>query len=206
MAKKPLNQLSIQARTAGHIIQLAVEELLPEHHAIGACDGEGGIFNVVFSGFIDQINLNSIQNNVDNIIKSQLPIVRHHYSAEEFKQSGIIVYYQLPKLKKISTITIGEYRPVTDGGTTLSSTSESWPITLTEFIYDKDSTSIHYQLTEPTPEKVTPKTITQPSTLTLVDYQTKVTNLKDLFKEDTINSASQTKYLGKNGLINQLAK
>jgi phenylalanyl-tRNA synthetase alpha chain len=189
--------LPIKARTAGHIIQLALEELYPEHHAIGAKDGEGGEYYVIFTGFFDESHLAAVQTKVDEIIQANLSIVRKSYTQAEFNQANIIVHYPLPEnLKKIGVITIGDYRPITDGGVTLESTGKIGPLQLTECTYDQDGTRVHYQLHHPDASAVSLDQITDSAK-----------ELLSQVKGDTEAPTNlHTKYLGKKGLFNRLAK
>jgi phenylalanyl-tRNA synthetase alpha chain len=191
----------IQQHSAGHLLDEVVKDLLPDHHGIKGMHGIGNKFYITFSGFIDTVNQDSIQSKLNELIAADEPINTKLTTKAEIEAEGIFLPFKLPENKPLRLLIIGDRAPVPDGGTQLSRTSECWPVTITEFTYDEGNTTIHYQVAKPTIESHS-----RCVTLELPDFQTKLKKLQSDFSSDTLDQSSQTKYLGKNGLVNQLAK
>lgn len=207
----PTRYQHMQWHTAGHILDEAVKEVLPEF--IGA-KGQHGINNqcyIEFQGFIDESYRDTIQSKINAIIAAKEPITTRMVTRDQIKAEKIRLS-TLPSNKPLRLLQIGERSPVPDGGTQLTSTGELWPIILTHFEYQEGNTRIHYQSQEPL-HHAKPKSLTisphNTSTLSSVSLQQFTTDLHTLTQKAVNQIANETNriaYLGKKGLFNDLAK
>lgn len=203
----------MQLHTAGHILDQAVKNVFPK---IKGVDGNHGIHDKVYVEFdkkIEQTDLPKIQKEIDNLIAHDLPVVFEMVTKQQLLNRKIHIPFDLPKNKELRIMSIGQYPPMPDGGSQLKTTGESWPIIVIEVKEKKGNFRVNYQVKNPSKSQADVKTIKDKKTQTK-----KVTTLKELKKEishlqsqlpretSTNKIDLKTKYLGKKGLFNQLAK
>lgn len=140
---------NMQLHTAGHLLDEAVKAFLPEHLGIDGMHGISHKNYVEFKGFIDTTHQELIQDLINQLISDNLSITSRMVTFQEIEKEGIVLPFELPKNKPLRLIQIGDHAPVPDGGTQLKSTSECWPIVITEFTYTQGNTFIHYTVTPP---------------------------------------------------------
>jgi phenylalanyl-tRNA synthetase alpha chain len=196
----------MQAHTAGHLLDEAVKDILPEHHGVTGMHGIGKHFYIKFSGFIDAVHRNNIQKQISLIIENNEPVTGRLVTNADIEKESIYLPFKLPENKPLRVIQIGDRQPVPDGGTQLQSTAECWPITLTDFTYEEGYTLIHYRVETPKQEVRIKKQDSIESETTISDFRTALDKLKIQFTHDNPSKDTRIKYLGKNGLINQIAK
>ena len=199
----PVRYKHMQWHTAGHILDEAVKQVLPEFHGIKGQHGINNQLYIEFPGFLDASHKTNIQAAIDKIIRDDESITTRMVTLKEIKEENIFLPFKLPKNKPLRLVQIGERSPFPDGGTQLKSTTEAWPINISEFEYKNSNTLVHYRSSSP-PKKDTP-TITT-ATLTLKSFQNHLNQLEHNFIKDSLDQNSHTKYLGKKGLVNTLAK
>lgn len=197
----------MQAHTAGHLLDEAVKEALPEYHGVEGSHGIDSKYYIEFEGIIDETNKGLIEETLKKIIDSNEPIKTRMITHEEIAKEHICLPFKLPENKPLRIITFGDRMPVPDGGTQLQSTGEAWPVTLTNFEYNGGKTTIHYLITAPAAKPTTEKNVTKnpktPSGLNLAALQLASEKLVHDAKNEAIwNEVTTTKYLGRNGLFN----
>ena len=198
---------NMQAHTAGHILDEAIKQVLPEFKAVDACHGIGNKYFITFQGFIDLLHKDLIQQTIDQIIKNDEPITVQMVTKQEIIDQNIYVPFKLPENKPLRLITINDRPSMADGGTQLKSTGESWPITLSDFTYDDGHTTIHYQITKPPLDpKIAPAKTAAKTSVNLEQFIQQITQLKTGFPSNNQDTNARTDFLGKKGKLNQLAK
>lgn len=141
-----LRQINTQKHTAGHIIDQAVKNLLPDTFGIDADHGINGKCFVLLNQGIDLDKAELIKQEIKSIIDKKLPITTRFLTPDE-TLSETFTQYNLPKNKVIRIVKIGEYNPMPDGGTHLENTEESWAIVLKDFVKtDDNKTKILYEV------------------------------------------------------------
>lgn len=200
----PLRYKHMQDHTAGHLLDEAVKEALPEYHGTEGSHGIGEQFYIIFEGIIDETQKNLIQKTLNKIIEANEEIHTRMITLAEIEKEKIYLPFKLPGNKPLRIITIGERMPVPDGGTQLKFTGESWPILLENFEYKDGKTIIHYRVNNP---KQTQKTTeTHNEEVVGLDIEAFRTANKALIEtaqnEKQWNQQTTIKYLGRNGLFN----
>jgi phenylalanyl-tRNA synthetase alpha chain len=196
----------MQSHTAGHLLDEAVKHILPEHFGTKGNHGIDNQYYIDFKGFIDQTYQIQIENVVNELVTANLPIVSKFVTLKDIEAENIVLPFKLPENKPLRLISIGDFPPVPDGGTQLATTGESWPITLSDFEYLNGSTRIHYliqpsSLNEPHQKKSLPQESTSPH-----DLQNQINAIEIGIPTLPQDQDTKTKYLGKKGIVNQLAK
>lgn len=202
-----LRYTHMQAHTAGHLLDEAVKEILPEYHGVEGSHGINDKYFIEFEGIIDETHKNLIEETLRKIIDADELIKTRMITHEEITKENIYLPFKLPENKPLRIITIGDRMPVPDGGTQLSSTGEVWPVILTNFEYDGGKTTIHYNITAPSTQQTKVETEHHEKSTTDGISLTKLQKasaalLDDAKKESNWSDATTTKYLGRNGLFN----
>lgn len=198
----------MQAHTAGHILDEAVKQLFPDNPGTQGSHGIGKKYYVKFKGEIPAAQQSQIQKTIDQIIKADELIETRMVTKKQIEAEGIHIPFKLPENKPLRIIRVGNRSWNADGGTQLKSTGESWPIKLIKTEISKDSTTIHYQVQSPTEKTNQP---TESSNNEAIEqFSHELNTLQSQFQAEEITPENlediKTKYLGKKGLVNQLAK
>jgi phenylalanyl-tRNA synthetase alpha chain len=195
---------NMQAHTAGHLLDEAVKEALPEYHGISGMHGINGQNYIEFSGFIDAAHQEAIQKAVDTLILNDESITIRFVTLEEIAKENIPLPFKLPKNKPLRLITVGERTPVPDGGTQLKSSGESWPIKVSEFEYHEGNTRIHYTVTKPSmPDTKQPE---KDKGLTIQEFKQAIAAVNQTFNTKPVGKNIHAQYLGKKGQINKVSR
>lgn len=193
----------MQWHTAGHILDEAVKELYDEIHGV---NGQHGISNKCFVDFNQSIStdqIDEIEEQINQIIDNKEPITVRMVTKKEIEAEGIQVPFKLPEDKPLRLIQIGERLPVPDGGTQLKDTGESWHIELDASEPVDGNTRLHYIVS---PKKDI-ESEEPTDAISLSDFSNQVNAIIAAFSQETdISQNTHAKYLGKNGLINQLSQ
>lgn len=203
----------MQWHTAGHILDEAVKEVLPEFFGIKGQHGINSTFYIEFPGFIDQSKKDLIQAEIDSIITANDPITTRFVTHDQIEAEKINLPFTLPTNKPLRLLQIGSRTPVPDGGTQLASTGDLWPISIIDFEYSEGHTRIHYQSHKPT--SLTTKSTQTSSPISTSPNKSShatqnfISNLQVLTKEALTQPKTEEnriKYLGKKGIINTVSK
>lgn len=196
---------NMQAHTAGHILDEAVKELLPEIIGIEGNHGVGNKFYIKFQGIIDATKKQALQKKIDQIIIRDEKIKSKLVTLNKIKKDKIILPYKLPKHKSLRIITIGDRYPIPDGGTQLKSTGKTWPFKLQNFDYTNGNTIIHYKQFQTAKIELKPK-LTSTHSISLTTLKSQLSVLLEQLNTEKITDQTKIKYLGKKGKINSLTK
>jgi len=210
----PLRYQHMQQHTAGHIVDQAVKNVLPESKSIDGNHGISKKMYIEFSTEVSAVAVSKIQTAVNEIVESAVPITSEMVSYEELVRRQIKLPFDLPKNKELRIVQIGKYPAMPDGGTQLSGTGESWPITIVGVDLKESSWRVIYSLTAPgktaqleVPEPEKTKEKAEKATLSLSKLRERIADLKaQLSFEQTTGEERKTKYLGKKGYFNELAQ
>lgn len=201
----------MQWHTAGHILDQAVKNVISSIHGVNGEHGIGKKLYVEFDALIPQDSLPAIQTQLEKIIASDLVISAEMMTKDEILKRKIHVPFDLPSNKPLRIVQIGTYPAMPDGGTQLKTTGESLSINATQIIEKDGKWRVIYTVgTEEQKPKTTDNLSKNPasqhyfSISTLKNEIEKITTL--LATDATGYEALKTKYLGKNGLFNELAK
>lgn len=196
--------LHMQQHTAGHILDEAVKEVLPEHAGVKGCHGIDNAFYIRFAGIIDESEKGAVQSAIKEIIALDEPIQTRRVTADEIEAEGIYVPFQLPKDKPLRLIQIGERGWQADGGTQLARTGEAWPIRIQSFDYDEGQTTIHYTVNRPkTVKKTSNNTI---KTMNLDAFTSALNELVSRIESQSdLSQKDMQAVLGKKGELNAIA-
>lgn len=145
----PMRERHMQWHTAGHIVDLAVKNVLPESKSIDGNHGIGKKLSVTFTTPIPEAKLPAIQAEVTRIIKEAASIITQMMTKDEIIAAGITLPFDLPTNKPLRIMQIGNYPAMPDGETHLQHTNEAWPITIVGLAKDGENTRILYQVQEP---------------------------------------------------------
>ncbi len=121
----------MQLHTAGHILDQAVKNAVPNCKGV---DGNHGLSKkpyVEFDAAIQASDIPAIQEQLDAIRVANLPITAEMVTYDQLVARNITLPFDLPKNKELRIVQIGEYPTMPDGGTQLKTTSECLPITAT---------------------------------------------------------------------------
>jgi len=194
----------MQWHTAGHLLDEAVKEILPEFHGVKGSHGLNNQHYIEYKGFLDASYKDTLTDTINQIIARAEPITTRLVTLKEIEAEKILIPFKLPQNKPLRLLQIGERPPVPDGGTQLASTIETWPITLTDFEYQDGHTRVHYRCQE-----IKAKNLSQvegKSQATLQTFQNQLKQIEIAFTKEPKNEATKTTYLGKKGLINTLSR
>lgn len=200
-------QRHMQWHTAGHIVDQAVKNVIL---GVQGVNGEHGISKKMWIEFDQPIAANKIpviQAEVNKIIEANLPIVFEMVTKDELLKRKITLPFDLPGNKPLRIVSFGGYAPMPDGGTQLKTTGELQPITVTTTKEKDGHSSVYYEVGKvPEVEAVAELTETANSG-NLAALETAITNTQTQLAEDRAPATElRTKYLGKKGLFNDLAK
>lgn len=197
--------------TAGHIIDQAVKNCTPDNFGV---DGDHGISKrnqiVLKKPLVSEL-LKKIEAEANSIIQQNLPITSEMVSAQEIEKRGIPLQFELPKNKELRIVTIGNYLPMPDGGTHLKTTGECLAIQITP-VDSETTNAVFYSVEMPELSKKMPeRELEKVSAVNSIDLkelsEKSAALLVELKNEQQIDTATlQTKYLGKKGAFNELAK
>lgn len=201
----PRRYQHMQQHTAGHILDQAVKNVVPN---VKGVDGNHGIskkMSVDFNGLIDKKELSNIQKQVNEIVRANLPIKAEMISYDEMVARKISLPFDLPKNKELRIVQIGEYPEMPDGGTQLKTTGEAWPITVTGVEEVDGKWRVIYEAKAHV-EKKEEKNVDVNSD-GLKELRSQIQDLKTQLQNEKLTGPElHSKYLGKNGFFNQLAK
>lgn len=201
----------MQLHTAGHILDQAVKNLDSKNFGVDGDHGIGKRSFVAFHNKVTESQLPEIEKEVAAIINSDLEITDEMVTSKEIAKRKLKLQFQLPENKDLRIVQIGTYPPMPDGGTHLKRTSECFPVALTG-VQEKDGLfRVSYTITNLTQkEKNTMQSNDNPHTqmLLLADLEQKIQAVVTQLTQETEPQPEllKTKYLGKKGLFNELAK
>lgn len=203
----------MQQHTAGHIVDQAVKNIIPNANSI---DGNHGISKKMYIEFTTQIAsdlIPQIQEQTNEIVHADLPIVTEMITHDELMKRQIKLPFDLPKDKPLRIVQIGDYPEMPDGGTQLKTTGECWTIIITGIEVKDGKCRVIYEVEKNSKENTavqkTPRATKVESTEAIsLEHLDKIINEITLgFKQDLVqnNQDIETKYLGKKGIFNQHA-
>jgi|APSaa5957512622_1039677.scaffolds.fasta_scaffold30405_2 Ser-tRNA(Ala) deacylase AlaX len=135
-----------KGHTAGHLVHLVMEELVPEltatkghHFPKDAYIRFDGLTNVDRDELILKAN-----ENIKKYIDEGFPVKSEILSLDQLKKLVKNIPFNLPEDKPLRTIAIGEYFPVPCGGTHLNDLSELKSATITKIKHKKGNTVVGY--------------------------------------------------------------
>jgi phenylalanyl-tRNA synthetase alpha chain len=203
----------MQLHTAGHIVDQAVKNVVPEAHSI---DGNHGISKKLYIEFDTKVDTHlakEIQAAANEIISAHLLITTEMVTREVLELRGVKTPADLPANKQLRIVQIGKYDAMPDGGTQLKNTSECWPISITGIEAQDGKWQVHYSVQDMATdspikikkqvEKIDRSSLGAPSEQ-LVALEEQINQLKTQIAAEK-GADLQTKYLGKKGSFNQIA-
>lgn len=200
----------MQAHTAGHIVDQAVKNVLPQAKSI---NGEHGIkkrLYIEFETLVPTEKIAEINEQIAKLIKDNLAISTEMVTKEELEQRHVELPFDLPTNKELRIMQIGNYPPMPDGGTQLKSTGECQPTVVTQIIEKDGKYQVVYELTvKRVQPEVKKKPVQSEGKLNLSTFEQMISTLKKEFTTaqlDLSGNELKTQYLGKKGKLNELAK
>lgn len=197
---------NMQMHTAGHILHEAVKSLIPDCNPLGAEHGKHAYF--IYEGKISEILESRMLIKANEIIDQNLPIQTQFVSLEELQKRASWLPAHLPTNKPLRIMWIGNYDPIPDGGTQVNRTSEITKFSEIKITPEGENTKISYKLGFEEVEK----NHEDYSFISNIDLN-KIQNIKNEALAQIISSNDQEElsrlkihYLGKNGILAQLAK
>lgn len=199
-----LRYKNMQMHTAGHILDQAVKNVIPQAIATDGVHGIGKKLYVTYIGSINTILKNDIQKQIDLILPQNLPVHLEMVTHDQLIERQIKLPFDLPTNKDLRIMSIGNYPPMPDGGTQLHTTGESWPITVTTFEEKDGNTLVHYAVNQP--KSIQPQIVKEQDTLhssfaTLLQQINTNVEADGALEPETFRQ----KYLAKKGQLNELA-
>jgi len=135
-----------KGHTAGHLVHLVMEELVPEltatkghHFPKDAYIRFDGLTAVDRNELILKANVT-----IKKYIDDGFPVTSEILSLDQLKKQVKNIPFNLPEDKPLRTITIGNYFPVPCGGTHLNDLSELISATITKIKHKKGNTVVGY--------------------------------------------------------------
>ena len=198
----------MKLHTAGHIIDQAIKNCTTNNFGIDGDHGIGKHARITLQQPISTALLAQIETEANAIIARNLPITAEMIAATEITERNIVLQFALPTNKDLRIVTIGKYAPMPDGGTHLRSTGECPTITIQQPDVVGETSTVTYSLvaaqSTPQPDTKSEKV----STATLTELNDNIAKLKQEFLSETETAVEtlKTKYLGKKGSFNTLAK
>ena len=200
-----LRYKNMQMHTAGHILDQAVKNVIPQAIATDGVHGIGKKLYITYIGSINPAFKNDIQKQIDRIIQQNLPIHLEMVTHDQLVKRHIKLPFDLPTHKDLRMMSIGEYPPMPDGGTQLHTTGECWPTTVSTFEEKDGNTLVHYTVNQP-----------QSTIQTQIAKEQKTSNnsFANLLQKIQTNAEAdgtlepetfRQKYLAKKGQLNELA-
>ncbi|MCB9802287.1 MAG: phenylalanine--tRNA ligase subunit alpha [Pseudomonadales bacterium] len=203
---------NMQLHTAGHVLDQAVKNIIPNVYGVDGTHGIQGKNYIEFNEEIKPDQLPQIQKEIENICAAGEDITTQMVTHAEIKAMGIHLPFDLPKNKDLRIMSIGSYPAMPDGGTQLKNTGECWPISVDSVQEKKNLWRVQYSVKHPqhkkSPESIKKKKEEHLPLVSLEELKVHATRLEQEVKADVDEGSPDlhTKYLGKNGLFNQLAK
>lgn len=199
-----LRYKNMQMHTAGHILDQAVKNVVPQAIATDGVHGIGKKLYVTYIGSINADLQNNIQKQIKLILQKNLPIHLEMVTHDQLIQRHIKLPFDLPKNKDLRIMSIGEYPPMPDGGTQLHATGESWPITITTLEEKDGNTLVHYAVNQP--QSIQPKIVEKQKTLNN-SFAILLQHIRTNAEADGTREPEtfRQKYLAKKGQLNELA-
>ena len=200
-----LRYTNMQMHTAGHILDQAVKNVIPQAVAIDGVHGIGKKLYVTYIGSISGTRKHDIQKQIDLILQQNLLIHLEMITYDQLLERHITLPFDLPKNKNLRIMLIGEYPPMPDGGTQLRTTGECWPITLSAFEEKGGNTLVHYTLNQP--QSIAQPQITKEQKTSNNSFVNLLQHIQANAEEDRTLEAEtfRQKYLAKKGQLNELA-
>jgi len=213
----PVRLRQMQWHTAGHILDQAVKNTLPESKSVDGNHGIGKKLYVEFSAPIHAAELAAIQDQLNSIIEANLPITFEMVTKDQLVERHIHLPFDLPGNKSLRIVQIGEYPPMPDGGTQLHTTGDTLPVLVTGVQEKEGKYRVVYEVETVVPapsvtsqEELPPvqNVTTTSQTQSLETLVTSIAALKQKLESDLSHQEPDliTKYLGKKGHFNELAK
>lgn len=198
------------AHTAGHILDQAVKNVLPNIKGVDGNHGIGKHLSVDFDNKIEEKDLSQIQEEVNRIVANNLNITTEMVSYQDLIDRNITLPFDLPKNKELRIVQIGNYSPMPDGGTQLKTTGESQHITVVSVRQKDEFFRLEYSIEKEEIEMSQEKNTTNKTgTITLdqlVQHLEKIKIQLDLELTQLSQAELKTKYLSKKGLFTTTAK
>ncbi len=199
-----LRYKNMQMHTAGHILDQAVKNVIPQAIATDGVHGIGKKLYVTYIGSLNATHKNDIQKQIDHILEQNLPIHLEMVTHDQLVERQIKLPFDLPTNKDLRIMSIGDYPPMPDGGTQLHTTGECWPITVTTFEEKDGNTLVHYAVIQP--QSIQPRIVKDQDTLhssfaTLLQHINTNVEADGALEPETFRQ----KYLAKKGQLNELA-
>ncbi len=205
----------MQWHTAGHIVDQAVKNVVAHSNSVDGNHGIGKKMYVEFTNQIDSSLIEKIEQEANQIIRENLPINIEMVTYQQLVERNIKLPFDLPQNKELRIVQIGEYPAMPDGGTQLKTTSECWPIKITQVIEKEGKWRVVYQVENKESETQKESAVTAKSSesktsdqsLSLSDFEHKIYSIISQLKTETADHETlRVKYFGKKGLFNQAAK
>lgn len=203
----------MQSHTAGHIVDQAVKNTIPDANAV---DGNHGLSKKMYIEFTNQIpqeKLKDIEVEANKIIADNLPITTEMVTYDELIKKNIKLPFDLPNNKDLRIVQIGQFPAMPDGGTQLKTTGECWHIKISEVIEKDGKWRVVYDVQNPNQQHTQQDTTKQPTNrltdqLPLPELEQRIKDIVSQLESETELSGEELriKYLGKKGLFTELAK
>jgi phenylalanyl-tRNA synthetase alpha chain len=204
----------MQLHTAGHLLDQAVKNVLPEIKGVDGDHGIGKRSFVAFDKEITEEDLPKIQKELDSLREKNLKIICEMTTYEKLVEQKIELPFDLPKNKELRITQIGDYPAMPDGGTHLKSTEELVKVTIDDQIINKKGQwRISYHLKNNNLKEMKTnkpkKSEKHTANVEIVQLKLKIKEVTAEFKsekEKLDSSQLQTTFLGKKGTFNEVAK
>jgi len=203
-----LRYTHMQWHTAGHIVDQAVKNVLPDADSIDGNHGIGKKMYIEFATDLSKVDLSKIQEQTDRIVKMSLSISTEMITFDELIKRKIKLPFDLPQNKSLRAVQIGQYPVMPDGGTHLKLTDESQPITITQIIQKDGGWRVVYEVNKMDVKKLLTQVVEELSPISF-DSSKQLPNSIELIKSQLKTETGpdlRIKYLGKKGLFNQVSQ
>ncbi|MBU0974782.1 hypothetical protein KKD03_03725 [Patescibacteria group bacterium] len=201
---------NMMLHTAGHMLDQAVKNIDNKNFGV---DGNHGIAKRAFVAFkfpVDESLIGKIEDEINSIVHKNLKITAENISEKEINKRKIKLQFELPKNKDLRILSIGSYNPMPDGGTHLKTTNECSKVSITGIQEKKGQWRVSYSIEDRENKIKKDKSDSSNKIISISELKSKVTNVQNLIKNDLIENLVKeelkTKYLGKKGIFNDLAK
>lgn len=204
----------MQWHTLGHIVDQAVKNTVKDAISIDGNHGIGKKLSITFATKISADQKQQIQQEVEKIIAQNVSTTTEMVTKDEMVKRGVKLPFDLPSNKPLRLLQIGKFPPMPDGGTHLRQTNEAWPVHVSDIQQDGENSLVYYTVENPESTKKSKENKVSatndekaPLFISLTAVRRQSTDIRaELSLDQAPVEELTTKYLGKKGKFNELAK
>jgi Ser-tRNA(Ala) deacylase AlaX len=135
---------NMRVHSAGHLVHDVLMTMVDNLKPLKGNHGKKAFLE--YSGEFDSGQRELLEQNVNKVVSSDIPISMSENTYEEISAKCKFVPSGLPKNKPLRTLQIGLYDPMPDGGVHVKSTGEIGQVIIQDIVVTDGNTTIRYRI------------------------------------------------------------